>query len=173
MAPSSKTTPLNTWHNNCGANMADFGGYDMPLWYSSVKDEHLAVLTAAGIFDTSHMAAVTVTGSGSTELLQHCFTNDLAACMGPGKKPLSTGRCVYGAFLDEKGHTIDDAIVFFVEADSYMVVVNAGMGGTIADHLTQHLGGRDATVADLTDRRQNIFPNPQTKETYHENFKRY
>ena len=152
MAPSSKTTPLNTWHNNCGANMADFGGYDMPLWYSSVKDEHLAVLTAAGIFDTSHMAAVTVTGSGSTELLQHCFTNDLAACMGPGKKPLSTGRCVYGAFLDEKGHTIDDAIVFFVEADSYMVVVNAGMGGTIADHLTQHLGGRHATVADLTDR---------------------
>ena len=55
-----KTTPLNTWHRGHGANMADFGGYDMPLWYSSVKDEHLAVLTAAGVFDTSHMAAVSV-----------------------------------------------------------------------------------------------------------------
>jgi aminomethyltransferase len=131
--------------------MADFGGYDMPLWYSSVKDEHLAVLTAAGVFDTSHMAAVTVTGPGAADLLQHCFTNDLDACVGPAKKPLSPGRCVYGAFLNDQGHTIDDAIVFFVEADSYMVVVNAGMGSAIAKHLDNHRGRSDATVADLSD----------------------
>jgi aminomethyltransferase len=147
-----KRTPLNSWHREQGANMADFGGYDMPLWYSSVKDEHLAVLTGAGLFDTSHMAAVTVSGPEAAALLQHCFTNDLDACMGPARKPLSPGRCVYGAFLDEKGYTIDDAIVFFVAAHSYMVVVNAGMGGTIAGHLNRHRGGRDATVVDLTDR---------------------
>jgi len=152
MATPVKTTPLNDWHRQHGANMADFGGYDMPLWYSSVKDEHLAVLTGAGMFDTSHMAAVTVTGPGAAALLQHCFTNDLDACMGPSRKPLSPGRCVYGAFLDEKGGTIDDAIVFFVGADSYMVVVNAGMGAAVADHLRKHLGGRDAAVADLSDR---------------------
>ena len=152
MTTSTKTTPLNAWHRNHGANMADFGGYDMPLWYSSVKDEHLAVLTGAGVFDTSHMAAVSVTGPGAEGLLQYCFTNDLSACMGPSKKPLSPGRCVYGAFLDEKGQTIDDAIVFFVEAGSYMVVVNAGMGGTVADHLRHNLGGREATVTDLSDR---------------------
>jgi len=151
MTTDIKTTPLNSWHREQGANMADFGGYDMPLWYSSVKDEHLAVLDGAGVFDTSHMAAVTVAGSGAAGLLQHCFTNDLDACMGPAKKPLSPGRCVYGAFLDENGHTIDDAIVFYVAAESYMVVVNAGMGGTVADHLRHHLGGRDATVADLSD----------------------
>ena len=151
MGTSIKRTPLNSWHREQGANMADFGGYDMPLWYSSVKDEHLTVLTGAGVFDTSHMAAITVTGRGANDLLQHCFTNDLAACIGPSKKPLSPGRSVYGAFLDEKGHTIDDAIVFFVEADNYMVVVNAGMGGTITDHLQSHLNGRQATVADLTD----------------------
>ncbi len=152
MGKTIKQTPLNTWHRDHGANMADFGGYDMPLWYSSVKDEHLAVLTGAGVFDTSHMAAVTVTGPQAGDLLQHCFTNDLAACLGPSRKPLSPGRCVYGAFLDEKGQTIDDAIVFFVEADNYMVVVNAGMGAAIADHLQLHRGGREATVADLSDR---------------------
>lgn len=152
MATTIKTTPLNSWHRSNGANMADFGGYDMPLWYASVKDEHLAVLTAAGVFDTSHMAAVTVTGPEAADLLQHCFTNDLDACMGPSKKPLSPGRAVYGAFLDEKGQAIDDAIVFFIAADSYVVVVNAGMGGTVADHLKKNRGGRDAVVVDLTDR---------------------
>ncbi len=152
MTTNIKTTPLNSWHRRQGANMADFGGYDMPLWYSSVKDEHLAVLDGAGVFDTSHMAGVTVAGSGAADLLQYCFTNDLNACMGPSRKPLSPGRCVYGAFLDENGHTIDDAIVFYVAADSYMVVVNAGMGGAIAAHLQRNLGGRDATVTDLSDR---------------------
>jgi aminomethyltransferase len=132
--------------------MADFGGYDMPLWYSSVKEEHLAVLTGAGVFDTSHMAAVTVAGAGAADLLQYCFTNDLDACMGPSKNPLSPGRCVYGAFLDANGHTIDDAIVFFIEDGSYMVVVNAGMGGAVADHLRRNIGGRDVSVTDLSDR---------------------
>lgn len=152
MTTDIKTTPLNRWHRDHGANMADFGGYDMPLWYSSVKNEHLAVLTGAGLFDTSHMALVSVSGSGAGDLLQHCFTNDLDACMGPSGKPLLPGRCVYGAFLDPKGYTIDDAIVFFMEANRYLVVVNAGMGGTIADHLKSHLDGRDATVTDFTDR---------------------
>ncbi|HSO19641.1 MAG TPA: aminomethyl transferase family protein [Desulfosarcina sp.] len=152
MTANIKTTPLNAWHRNQGANMADFGGYDMPLWYSSVKEEHLCVLTGAGVFDTSHMAAVTVAGADAADLLQLCFTNNLDACVGPSKKPLSPGRCVYGAFLDERGHTIDDAIVFFLEAGSYMVVVNAGMGGAIAGHLQRHLGDRDAAVVDLSDR---------------------
>jgi aminomethyltransferase len=145
-------TPLNSWHRRQGAKMESFAGYDMPLWYSSAKNEHLAVLTDAGMFDTSHMAAVTVTGSEASDLLQHCFTNDLNACLGPSRKPLPPGRCVYGAFLDERGHTIDDAIVFFVAAGSFVVVVNAGMGRTVADHLKRNLGGRDAAVTDLTDR---------------------
>ena len=152
MTTDIKTTPLNRWHRDQGANMANFGGYDMPLWYSSVKDEHLAVLDGAGVFDTSHMAAVTIAGSGAADLLQYCFTNDLDACMGPSKKPLSPGRCVYGAFLDGNGQTIDDAIVFYVAADSYMVVVNAGMGGAVADHLQHNLGGRNASITDLSDR---------------------
>ena len=62
MSNPVKKTRLHGWHVNHGANMAIFGSYDMPLWYGSAKNEHLAVLETAGIFDTSHMAAVTVTG---------------------------------------------------------------------------------------------------------------
>jgi aminomethyltransferase len=152
MTPKIKTTPLNTWHRTQNANMADFGGYDMPLWYSSVKDEHLAVLSGAGVFDTSHMAAVTIAGPGAAGLLQTCFTNNLDACVGPSRKPLTPGRCVYGAFLDHRGFTIDDAIVFFMAENSYLVVVNAGMGATVAGHLKDHIDGRDAVVVDLSDR---------------------
>lgn len=145
-------TPLHTWHLAHNANMADFCGYDMPLWYSSVKEEHLAVLTGAGIFDTSHMAVVTVTGPAAAELLQGCFTSDLAACVGPAGKPLAPGRCVYGAFLDDRGFTIDDAIVYFLSESNYMVVVNAGMGDSIADHLEKHRDGRNVVVTDLSGR---------------------
>jgi aminomethyltransferase len=151
MTATAQTTPLNSWHRSQNANMADFGGYDMPLWYSSVKDEHLSVLTAAGVFDTSHMASITVTGPGAADLLQACFTNNLDACVGPYRKPLTPGRCVYGAFLDERGFTVDDAIVFFLAEDNYMVVVNAGMGAAVADHLRAHINGRDARVTDLSD----------------------
>ncbi len=152
MTSPTQTTPLNRWHRSQNANMADFGGYDMPLWYSSVKDEHVAVLTAAGIFDTSHMASVTVIGPDAADLLQACFTNDLDACVGPSRKPLTPGRCVYGAFLDARGFTIDDAIVFFLAPNSYMVVVNAGMGATVAGHLKAHIGSCDAVITDLSDR---------------------
>jgi aminomethyltransferase len=148
----SKKTPLHSWHSSCNANMADFGGYEMPLWYSSVKQEHLSVLASAGLFDTSHMAAVLVGGPDARRLLQNCFTQDLDACIGPRKQPLSSGRCTYGAFLDDKGGVIDDAIVLQLRPDRYMVVVNAGMGGGIAAHLESRKEGLAATVEDLTDR---------------------
>ena len=70
----SKKIILHTWHTAHRANMAPFGGYDMPLWFASAKNEHIAVLTSAGLFDTSHMAVISVKGLDSFELLQHCFT---------------------------------------------------------------------------------------------------
>jgi aminomethyltransferase len=142
---SLKTTPLHPWHLDAGANMADFGGYDMPLWYDTgVKNEHLGVLKSAGIFDTSHMACVSVQGPDAFALLNFCFTRDLA--------PLALGRCVYGAFLDEKGHCLDDAIVYKFSDMDFMVCVNAGMGGAIARHLSDWKKDWDVTVADLTDK---------------------
>ncbi len=149
-----KTTPLHDWHIDQGANMAVFGEYHMPMWYSAgAKNEHLAVLTAAGLFDTSHMAVVLVDGADAFDLLQATFSNDLAACIGPAKKPLNSGRCVYGAFLDEKGWIIDDAIVFQLAAKKYMVVVNAGMGADIAGGLSSHAAASGKSqITDMTDR---------------------
>lgn len=146
------TTPLHAWHVGNGANMAAFGGYDMPLWYGSAKNEHLAVLQAAGLFDTSHMAIVHIDGAGAFDLLQRTFTNDLAGCIGPSRQPLVPGRAVYGAFLDERGHVVDDSIIFMLAAGSYLAVVNAGMGPAVALHLKSQAAGHEVTIADLSGR---------------------
>ena len=151
MPTESLKTPLYPWHVAAGANMADFGGYDMPLWYVSAKEEHLCVLTQAGMFDTSHMALVGVTGTGARDLLQWSFTKDLARAVGSPPAPLSAGRCVYGAFCDEAGGVIDDAIVYQMAEGDYLVVVNAGMGAAVAAHLTAQAGAREVTVTDFTD----------------------
>ncbi len=137
------TTPLHQWHKQANANMADFGGYDMPLWYETgVKAEHLSVLKSAGIFDTSHMACISVEGDAAFDLLNRCFTRNLFS--------LKPGRCVYGAFLNEKGHCIDDAIVYKFSDPRFMVCVNAGMGQTIADHLESHRSAKDCRIKDLS-----------------------
>ncbi|MFZ0613824.1 MAG: aminomethyl transferase family protein [Desulfobacterales bacterium] len=152
MEQSSKTTPLYAWHVARGATMSAFGGYLMPLWYASAKEEHLAVVTAAGLFDTSHMAVLSADGPGARDLLQETFTQNLAACVGSAKSPLSAGRCVYGAFLNEAGKVIDDSIIYQSGNDAYLVVVNAGMGAAIARHLTEYKHDRRATITDRTDR---------------------
>lgn len=138
-----KTTPLNEWHRSADANMADFGGFDMPLWYKTgVKNEHLAVLRSAGIFDTSHMACIHVNGDDAFDLINYCFTRDISA--------LASGRCVYGAFLDTRGHCIDDAIVYKFSDTFFMICVNAGMGSTITRHLDQNKAGRQVYLEDLS-----------------------
>jgi aminomethyltransferase len=134
-----KKTPLHSWHIKQGANMGEFGGYDMPLWYpSGAKAEHLAVITAAGLFDTSHMAVLTIHGQDALNLLQRCFTKDLQRCIGKDKTELVAGRSVYGLFLNEQGEVIDDAIVYHFTPDDYMLVVNAAMGRPIAQHLEDY-----------------------------------
>lgn len=144
MDTTLKTTPLNSWHRSHGANMADFGGFDMPLWYATgVKLEHLSVVESAGIFDTSHMACVMVTGRDAFNLLQLCHTRDL--------KSLQNGRCVYGAVLNELGHVVDDAIVYRFDDTNYMVCVNAGMGGIVASHFNNHKSTLNAAFERVCD----------------------
>lgn len=147
-----KKTPLFDWHEQHGAKMVEFGDYLMPVWYASSKDEHLTVVKAAGLFDTSHMAVVRVQGPGSFDLLQWCFTRDLHACVGKDNAPIAPGKCVYGAFLDEHGHSIDDSIVYKVADEEYVVVVNASMGGPIAAHLDAQKKHLNVRITDLTDR---------------------
>ncbi len=144
-------TPLHAWHLANHANMADFGGYHMPLWYKTgAKHEHRAVLSGVGLFDTSHMAVLTVEGVDAWSLLQHCFSRDLRYCIGvkqPG--PLTVGRCVYGLLLHDTGTVLDDAIISRLEDERYMVVVNSGMGPVVAAHLQAQPGYR-AAITDQT-----------------------
>ena len=89
---------------------------------------------------------------GPGPLLQHCFSNDLETCLGPRARPLKDGRCVYGAFLDECGHVIDDAIVFQCGAEHYLVVINAGMGVVVSEHLNRFVRDLQTEILDWSDR---------------------
>ena len=153
MQDQAKKTPLFEDHIKRKAKMGDFGGYSMPLWYpTGAKNEHLAVIQKAGIFDTSHMAGLTVTGKDAFGLLQTCFSKDLSACIGPNKKPIEPGKSVYGLFLNDRGGVIDDTLVYCMAEDVYFIIVNAGMGGIICDHLSDYKNDKAVEITDLTDK---------------------
>lgn len=138
-------TPLHSRHIALGANMAPFAGWDMPLWYKSgAIKEHLAVIRAAGLFDTSHMDVVWIEGEGGRELLDWAYSRDLT--------DMRLGRAVYGAFLNHSGHCIDDAIIYPITPDRMAVVANAGMGKVICEHL-RGIAGHGAATIRLPDAR--------------------
>ncbi len=152
-----KKTLLHGRHVDYGAKMVDFGTYNMPLWYpAGAKKEHLTVLTHAGIFDTSHMAVVTIRATGkhndAFRLLQRCFSRDLNACVGKKKAPFEPGKCIYGVYLDESGNVIDDAILYRIDEKNYITVVNSGMGGKIAAHLVKYADDLNVEISDLTEK---------------------
>lgn len=143
MTDALKKTPLHDWHIASGANMSNFGGFSMPLWYpAGIKTEHLSVLTSVGLFDTSHMGILTLNGIDAVSFLNLCFTKDLSA--------LQNGKATYGAFLNHKGHCIDDAIIYKFTGTEFMICVNAGMGKTISTHLNELKNNFNVTIHDLS-----------------------
>ena len=112
-----KRTPLSGQHVALNAKMVEFGGWEMPVQYSGIVAEHQAVRTAAGLFDVSHMGQIQVSGSGARDFLQYLAANDV--------EKLEIGRCQYSFLLNERGGTIDDMMVYRIEADTYTLVVNA------------------------------------------------
>lgn len=147
-----RTTPLHDLHIQQQANLAEFGGYKMPLWYpTGAKAEHLAVIERAGLFDTSHMAVLSLAGDGAFDLLQQCFSRDLNRCLGKEPGPLKPHRSIYGLFLKPDGSVLDDAIVSELDGRRYMVVVNSAMGPVVAKHL-QQFAAPSVQIMDHTDR---------------------
>jgi aminomethyltransferase len=143
-----QTTLLQGWHRAFGATMGDFSGWSMPLWYpTGAVAEHRVVITHAGLFDTSDMDVLVVHGPQAFDLFQLCFTRDLRQCVGRARLPLAAGQCVYGAFLTDLGEVIDDAILYHVQQDEYVVAVNAGMGQKVAEHLSAHSSDPDTRIA--------------------------
>lgn len=112
-----KTTPFTDIHIALGAKMHEFAGFNMPIEYTSINDEHLTVRKNVGVFDVSHMGEIWVKGPKALNLLQYVTTNDVSK--------LSVGQAQYSCFPNGKGGIVDDIIVYRYEPEKYMLVVNA------------------------------------------------
>lgn len=112
-----KTTPFAETHLRLGAKMHEFAGYNMPIEYSGIIDEHLTVCHAVGVFDVSHMGEFWVKGSQALPFLQKVTSNDVSA--------LVPGKVQYTCFPNETGGIVDDLLVYQYEPEKYLLVVNA------------------------------------------------
>jgi aminomethyltransferase len=136
-----KRTPLYDWHVAHGARMVDFAGWDMPVQYTNIIDEHQAVRTVAGLFDISHMGRLTFSGPGALNLIQKLYTND-AATMKPG-------QVRYGLVCNEQGGILDDVLVYRL-ASFWLMVVNASNREKIVRWIGEHQGSESVAVQDRT-----------------------
>src|SRR3954465_12079161 len=116
-ASSLRATPLNSVHRALGARMVDFGGWDMPVQYSGIIDEHNAGRNAAGLFDVSHMGEIEIRGPEAAKLTDYVTTNAVAK--------LKHGQAQYSGLLYEHGGLVDDILVHKVADDSFFICVNA------------------------------------------------
>lgn len=114
---ADKRTCLYDKHLALGAKMVSFGGFEMPIQYTNITDEHLAVRQACGVFDVSHMGEVLVTGKEAERFVQHIFTNDVSGA--------PVGKIFYGMMLHETGGTVDDLLVYKMAEDQFFLVINA------------------------------------------------
>jgi aminomethyltransferase len=112
-----KQTPFTQKHIELGAKMHEFAGYNMPIEYSGINDEHLTVRTGVGVFDVSHMGEIWVKGPNALAFLQSITTNDVSV--------LTPGKAQYTCFPNGKGGIVDDLLVYYYEPEKYMLVVNA------------------------------------------------
>jgi aminomethyltransferase len=136
-AVTAERTPLYQEHLALHAQMTNFGGWLMPLQYSSIRDEHQAVRTAAGIFDLSHMGEIRVRGKGALALVQQMVARDIAG--------LKAGRAQYTVLCNDAGGIIDDLLVY-ADEDGYLLVVNAGNQDRDFEWIRSH-AGRDSEVS--------------------------
>lgn len=112
-----KRTPFYNLHEQAGAKLIDFGGFEMPVQYDSIRKEHKAVRSSVGMFDVSHMGEFYVTGNESLDLIQYVTINDASK--------LKPGKAQYTAMCYEDGGIIDDLLIYMIAEDEYMLVVNA------------------------------------------------
>ena len=112
-----KITPFTHKHIELGAKMAEFAGYNMPISYTGINDEHQAVRNNAGVFDVSHMGEFFLKGENALELIQRVTTNDASK--------LTPGKAQYSCLTNEQGGIVDDLLVYQIEDKVFMLVVNA------------------------------------------------
>ncbi len=135
-------TVFHHWHVAAGARMVEFGGWHMPVQYSTIVEEHHAVRHAAGLFDVAHMGRLQFTGPDACRFLDHVLTNDVSK--------LKVGQVRYALVTNEAGFVLDDVLVYRLN-NSYLLVVNASNRQKIWDWLQNHRGGFDVTIDNLAD----------------------
>ena len=129
-----KATPFTHKHIALGAKMAEFAGYNMPISYTGINDEHAAVRTNAGVFDVSHMGEFILKGDGALDLIQRVTSNDASK--------LTTGKAQYSCLPNETGGIVDDLLVYCLEPNkTYMLVVNASNIEKDWNWIVQHNTG--------------------------------
>ena len=135
-----QTTPLNGFHRRHGGRMVDFAGWDMPVQYKSILDEHKAVRARAGLFDVSHMGEADVKGPEALKFLQYLVTNDCAK--------LFPGRILYTVMCYPHGGVVDDLLVYMRGPDDYFLCINAGNIAKDIAWMQEQAKGFNCTVVD-------------------------
>ena len=113
-----KTTPFTDVHIALGAKMHEFAGFNMPIEYTGIIDEHMTVVNGVGVFDVSHMGEFWVKGPNALAFIQSVTSNDASV--------LPIGKAQYTCFPNDKGGIVDDLLVYHYEPEKYLLVVNAG-----------------------------------------------
>src|SRR5215213_7016324 len=126
-----KNTPFTDKHIALGAKMVEFTGYNMPISYTGINDEHQAVRNNAGVFDVSHMGEFMLKGPHALDLIQRVTTNDASK--------LAAGKAQYSCMTNEQGGIVDDLLIYCIEENNvYMIVVNASNIEKDWDWIAQH-----------------------------------
>jgi aminomethyltransferase len=143
-APLRKT-PLNARHRASGAKMVPFGGWDMPVEYSGLSNEHTAVRTRAGVFDVSHMGEIEIAGKDALAAVQRISSNDASR--------LSVGQAQYSGLLTPQGTFVDDLLVYRLAQEHFLLVVNAGNIAKDYAWIAEHIKpAGDAVAVDASSR---------------------
>ncbi|HET7053675.1 MAG TPA: glycine cleavage system aminomethyltransferase GcvT [Solirubrobacterales bacterium] len=139
-----RRTPLYERHAELGAKLVDFAGWEMPVQYEGVREEHMGVRTHAGMFDVSHMGEVEVEGPGALAFLQRALSNDVAA--------IAVGGAQYSCLCNEEGGVLDDLFAYRLGGDRYLLVTNSANHEADLAWLGRLSRSFDVTVRDVADR---------------------
>ncbi len=143
---SLQLTPLHSWHKSQNAKMGEFAAWDMPIQYSGIVAEHLHTREKAGIFDICHMGQFVVSGDLATQALSKALTQNFAT--------LKVGKCRYGFLLTEQGTVLDDLIVYRLEEEKYLLVVNAGCAKSDFETIKSRIA--PVSIEDITAKQGKI-----------------
>lgn len=153
----NKRTCLYDKHMALGALISPFGGFDMPIQYTGIVDEHNAVRQACGIFDVSHMGEVLVTGAESEKFVNCIFTNDIAGA--------PDGKIFYGMMCHPTGGVVDDLLVYKMEAERFFLVINASNIDKDVAWIMENAKNFDVTVENQSEKYGEIaVQGPKTEE---------